>query len=613
MADQNFDDEADESFAALFEQSLETPAPSISPGDKVTGRVVQVGVKNVLLDLGGGVDGMIGVGELAEPGEPVLVKAGDQLEAYVVKISNRVAELARSLGKGVAAKAALEDAAHTGVPVEGTVTAVNKGGYVVEVAGERAFCPLGQMDVRRIDDPATMLGRKLLFRIAEWRGGKDIVLSRRALLEEEQAQKAAATRERLEVGARFSGTVSRVMDFGAFVDIGGIEGLVHASELAYGRVRPSEVVYEGQAVEVEVLKIEAPKDGKGERISLSMRALADDPFDETMDELPEGTIVEGKVSRVQPFGAFVEIVPGVEGLLHVSGFGRRIGHPSEVVREGDAIPVRIDRVERETRRISLSYVDPAELELELAEAGPDEVQQAEVKTETSRAVAPGGETQKRETKASSLSRLRAAKGDKGPGMQVRRGAAGTASASSQQPQGGAAAGGQQGADTSSAASPRPDGGGAAPRTSAQAAKAGGARILGHSEPRAVEAEAADAPAPPRPAGPPSVGTVLQVTVDKVETFGLFVSWEGGRGLVPISDLGVPRGADLRRSHPVGTEFRAAVMEVRPDGKIRLSKSGAELADERAEAEAWTRAQPKSGGKGLGTFADLLKDKLGGGK
>lgn len=136
------------------------------------------------------------------------------------------------------------------------------------------------------------------------------------------------------------------------------------------------------------------------------------------------------------------------------------------------------------------------------------------------------------------------------------------------------------------------------------------RVLGHSAPRQVDESAAQAPAPVAPGAPPAVGTVLDVTVDKVEPFGVFVSWEGGRGLVPAGELGVPRGADLRRSHPVGTAFRAVVLDVRPDGKVRLSLIGAELAEERAQAEAWARSQPKQGGSGLGTLGDLLKGKLG---
>src|SRR5690606_6749543 len=169
----------------------------------------------------------------------------------------------------------------------------------------------------------------------------------------------AKTRERLEVGARFRGTVTNVRDFGAFVDIGGLEGLVPAGELAWGRQRPADVVHPGQEVEVEVVRVEVGKDGR-ERISLSMRAVSEDPFDATVDQIPEGTIVQGRVVRLQPFGAFVEIVPGVEGLLHVSAFGRRVGHPSEVVAVGEEIAVSVDAIDREARRIALSFVSPEE-------------------------------------------------------------------------------------------------------------------------------------------------------------------------------------------------------------------------------------------------------------
>lgn len=540
MADERF--EGEESFAELFEESLRQKPKTVEPGMKVTGTVVQVGSQRAFLDLGGGLDGMIELGELAARGETAEVKPGDRIEAYVVRIQDRVAELATSLGKGPAAKQALEDAAQNGIPVEGTITAVNKGGYVVEVAGVRCFCPLGQMDVRRIDDPATLIGQKHRFRITEWRGGRDVVLSRRELLEEEQAVKAEETRKQLEIGARFTGVVSSVREFGAFVDIGGIEGLVHASELSYGRQRPQDVVHPGQSVEVEVLRIEAGKDGKGERISLSMRALAEDPFAATVDELPEGTIVEGKVVRLQPFGAFVEIVPGVEGLLHVSAFGKRIGHPSEMVSEGQAVPVRIDAVDRDARRISLSYVDPSELE------GIEETPA----TAGDESVAPEGVAVRRQHKE--------------PAPAVA----------------------------------------SAPHDTAR-----GARVLGHGAPRQVSAEAATAPVvDAAPAAVPTVGTILDVTVDRIETFGVFVTWGTGRGLVPAAELGVPRGTDLRRAQPVGSTFRAVVLEVRPDGKVRLSKRGAEVAEERADAQAWMQTQQRPQGSGFGTLGDLLKGKLG---
>lgn len=548
-------DEQEESFAELFEESLKTERRTVSPGDKVTGTVVQVGSERVLLDLGGGLDAMIDLTELSARGETAVVKKGDRIEAFVLKVENRIAMLAKQLGKGPAARMALEESARTGIPVEGAVVEVNKGGYVIEVAGIRCFCPLGQMDTRRIENPATMIGQRLPFKVTEMRGSRDVVLSRRVLLEETAAEKARETRKRLEKGARFTGTVTGVRDFGAFVDIGGIEGLVPVSQLGFGRVRAQDVVQPGQQVEVEVIEISPPKEkDKHERITLSMRTLASDPWDETTRDLGLGTIVRGTVVRIQPFGAFVEIVPGVDGLLHVSAFGRRVASPSDVVAVGDAVAVRIDAIEPTQRRISLSYIDPKELEgIWEPNAAP-----AAAPVEEKKAAAPAAD---------------------GPGMKMRR-----ATKAEEKP-------------AAAAAAP-----GAKPR------------VLGHSAVPAPAAPAADekparpARAPAEQAAPP-VGTVLEVTVDKIEQFGLFVSWGAGRGLLPSAELDVPKGADLRKSHPVGTKLKAAVIEVRGDGKVRLSATQAVQAEERAEARAWMDTQKPTGAagtKGFGTFADLLK-------
>ncbi|MEW5853815.1 MAG: S1 RNA-binding domain-containing protein [Myxococcota bacterium] len=504
----------DESFAGMMEAALRAPRKQVHPGDRVGGKVTHVGEKRVTVDLGGGVDGLMELSELAEPGEKPDVKVGDTLEGFALRVERGTVVMGKSAGKGLAGRYALEEAARTGVPVEGLVVEVNKGGYVVDVSGTRAFCPLGQMDTRRIDDPNTMMGRKLSFKVTELRDGKDAVLSRKAILEAEAAVRAAETRKKLSVGARFKGTVVNVRDFGAFVDVGGVEGLVPAGELAYGRNRPQDVVRVGQEVEVEVMRIEPGKDGKGERISLSMRALAEDPFNVVTGALVEGTVVRGKVTRVQPFGAFVELVPGVEGLIHVSAFGRRVAHPHDVVKPEQDVAVRVDGVDREQRRISLAFMPDAEAEgLE----------------------APTGE---------------------------------------------------------------------APA---------GLRVLGRvaqREPEPVAPTEAKAPRekPARPA-PPAVGAVLEVTVDKHEQFGIFVKWADGRGLVPAGELGVPRGTDLRRSFPAGTTFKAVVQEVRADGKVRLSKSGAEHAEERAEAAAYMAKSQAPTGKGFGTLGDLLKGKL----
>lgn len=573
--------ETEESFAELFEESLKTERRTVQPGEKVSGKVFQVGSERVLVDLGGGLDGMIELGELAEKGEAPTVKVGDVVEAFVVRIENRVAVMAKTLGKGIGSRRALEEAAHTGVPVEGLITAVNKGGYEVEAAGMRCFCPLGQLDVRRIEDPATMIGKKLLFRVTELRGSRDVVLSRRALLEADAAEKAAKTRERLKVGERFTGTVTNVRDFGLFVDIGGLEGLVPAGELGYGRLRPQDVAQVGQTVEVELLQVQPPEKAgpRGEtkeRITLSMRALAPDPWEQTVADLPEGTVVRGTVTRVQPYGAFVQIVPGVEGLLHVSAFGRRIKEPGEVVQVGQEIAIRIDSVDFAQRRLSLSFVtEEAATALAQEYAASLGAPEGGPAPAAAKPVTVLGKTEKKTTETHQPG-----------GMRLRRTTEMTAKAPAAAPE-----------TPVAEAVPTPGDGRKA-------------RILGHSKAQPVSAaEQAErlsaAPSAPRAAAGPRVNDVLEVTVDKIETSGLFVSWGSGRGLIPFSELPVPKGSDLRKSHPIGTKLKAAVVDVRPDGKVRLSVNAAAQAEERAEAMAWQQTQKAAPGKGFGTMADLL--------
>jgi small subunit ribosomal protein S1 len=307
------------------------------------------------------------------------------------------------------AREAVYQAATSGLPVEGLVKAVNKGGIEVEVQGVRAFCPMSQIDVRFVGDATTLIGQKLQFRVTK-ADERDVVLSRRVLLEAERAEKAQATRQRLAAGAVFEGTVTSVQDYGAFVDLGGVEGLVHVSELAWDRVsKPQDLLKSGDSVTVTVLRIdEDPK--KGERIALSVKALT----------------------------------------------------------------------------------------------------------------------------------------------------------------------------------PRP-------------------------EPKPVEPGQAhpDRPARPAPPPPPKAGDVVEASVDKIESFGLFVKFAGGRGLVPASETGTPHGTDLRRAFKAGDAFQALVLQIDEQGRFRLSKSGAVDAAERADARAYMETQkPKGGGKGFGTLGDLLKAKLG---
>lgn len=334
-------------------------------GDKVQARVVSIGQDAVFVDLGAKAEGMIDVIELRDEAGKLTVAVGDVIDARVVEVGGKAgcAVLRRAAGvlRGSEAKAELEQAAAHGIPIEGLVTGVNKGGVEVQVAGVRAFCPISQLDLAHVADAAPFIGQRLSFRITRLESaGKhvNLVVSRRALLEEEQRARAAETRKKLAVGAVLDGTVTNLRDYGAFVDLGGIEGMIHVSELGFTRVaHPREVLQVGQPVQVQVLAIEAQSDPKKpEKIALSLKSLEKDPWAGAPEIYPEGRLCEGKVVRVETYGAFVELAPGVEGLVHVSelGGGRNVKHPREVVRPGQTVQVTVLACDVERRRISLS-------------------------------------------------------------------------------------------------------------------------------------------------------------------------------------------------------------------------------------------------------------------
>ncbi len=377
-------------------------------GEKVAAKIIQLGHDVAFLELGSGVaEGMIDVAELRGEDGEVTARVGDIIDGVVVKGGERGVVVS----KGHASRAhhdreALVEASRTGLPVDGVVKAVNKGGLEVEVFGQRAFCPVSQIDLHFVADPSTFVGQKLQFKVQR-ADARDAVLSRRALLEEERADRARKTREALAEGAVFEGVVTSVQEYGAFVDIGGVEGLVHVSELAWDRTsRPGDLLHAGDGVKVQVLRIEEdPK--KGARIALSVRSLT---------------------PRPEP-------------------------------------------------------------------------------------VAPG------------------------PGE-----------------------------------APRP----------------------------------ATAPPPP-----PRVGDVVKASVDKVEPFGVFVRFAGGRGLVPGAETGTPRGSDLRRAFKPGDELECAIVAIDEQGRYRLSHTEAERAAERKEAQEYLRSSaPKGKGKGFGTLGDMLREKMG---
>jgi len=371
MSDQ--DNQENKDFAqVLAEFEQEAPATSEGPavGEKVSGHILSIGEESVFVDLGTKSEGTIPVAELKDAEGNVTVNVGDTIEATVTGTNpeSGAIELRKKAG-GKGKKAAevvpeIRQAFESGLPLEGTVTGLNKGGAEVQVYGMRAFCPLSQLDLRYVADPQQYVGQKLTFKVARLeegnRGGRgpNIVLSRRALLEEEQQTRATETREKLQIGAILKGRVTSLTTYGAFIDLGGIEGMLHVSEIGHARTsHPQDVLAIGEEVEVQVIKIEKGKDEKRpERISLSRRSLERDPWRDAAERFTEGTVVTGRVMRLESFGAFVEIGPGIEGLVHISeiGAGRRLNHARDAVQLGQDVPVKVLGVDTAKRRISLS-------------------------------------------------------------------------------------------------------------------------------------------------------------------------------------------------------------------------------------------------------------------
>ena len=342
----------DDDFAAMLAAS-EAGAPRAKRprvGDVIKGPVISIGKEAVFIDAGGKAEGVLDREQVSDAEGKLLVKVGDTIEARVVDDAGGVLTLRVKIGRGPEARAELLQAHELGLPVDGTVTEVVKGGVSVDVVGVRGFCPASQMDARFVEDLKVYIGQKLQFRITRYEP-RNLVLSRRALLEEANEKRAVETRKRLEPGAVLRGKVVGFKPYGAFVDIGGIEGMLHVSELGHSRVeRPEDMLQLGQELDVAVLKVD------GERVSLSLKALASDPWNDATARLTEGQRIQGTVTRLQPFGAFVEVAPGVEGLVHLSelGAGRRINHPREVVSVGQQVETVVLGIDHERKRLSLS-------------------------------------------------------------------------------------------------------------------------------------------------------------------------------------------------------------------------------------------------------------------
>jgi len=348
-----------ESFAELFEQSAKK-SNWLEPGQKLTARVLKVSAEWIFIDTGQKGEGVVDRKELLDLDGNVTVREGDAITAYFLSSSHGEMRFTTRLGSGASGSSQLEDAWRSGVPVEGMVEKEIKGGYEIKLGGTaRAFCPFSQIGLRRMEDPAALIGTRLAFRITDYaENGRNIVVSRRSLLEEEQRRLRDEAQAGIEVGMTVSGTVTSLQDFGAFVDIGGLEGLIPISEIAWNRVKDvRDVLSIGQQLQVVVKTVDREKD----RISLSLKDTLADPWDLVSQQYPEGSFHSGSVSRLAPFGAFVTLASGVDGLLHISklGAGKRINHPREVLKEGENVEVKIESFDRANRRLSLALAGVA--------------------------------------------------------------------------------------------------------------------------------------------------------------------------------------------------------------------------------------------------------------
>lgn len=495
-------------FAQMLEQyesARETETPAV--GTQVRGRIVLITESTTFVDFGGRSEGAIETLHFRDPSGKITAEIGMVVNLFVVDNTDQVLLAPSVKAEPALALSQVLDARRTGVPISGRVSGLNTGGLEVEIAGLRGFCPVSQVDAGYCPDPSIYLGRTLEFLVTEVAdGGKRLVVSRKALLRRQEEERAHELIGRLKEGVELEGTVTRIEPFGAFVDLGGVDGLVHVSEIRYERTEsPSDVLSIGQTVKVKVLGI---KEGEGGRtkISLSMKAATPDPWEEVGDRYWAGQRVQGTVVRLADFGAFINLSPGIDGLAHVSEVSLRpVAHPRDALQQGQTVDAVVLSVDPEKRRISLSIKDA----LAMMEGVAVDMGEAP-------AVDSSG-------------------GDAGVGA-------------------GASAGLTAGAGAS----------GSSEGPSQTAAFTAGAPRTGTSAGAAPSAE----PAAPK-SGDLADGWVAGIKpyglfVD-IPKYG-----HRARGLVPHEETGEKRGVDLARRFRVGDQLKVEITDVDAEGKIRLS-------------------------------------------
>jgi len=372
--------EQEEDFAAMFEASEKTRR--FERGQTIEGKVVAIGSEVAFVSIGGKSEAQIDLAELKDEGGALDVSVGDRISAKIVSTAGGIV-LSRKGVRNAATQRELEEAFAAGIAVEGKVEQVVKGGYEVRIARERAFCPLSQIDIARTSDPAVHLGKTYSFRILEYRdGGQTLVVSRRKQLEEEQRASAETVRRSIVPEAVLHGRVVSVLDYGAFVDLGGgIQGLLHVSDMSWSRVPSAHaVVTVGDDVTVKVLRV----DEASGKISLGQKQLLDDPWSTAAARFEVGQVRTGRVTRLADFGAFVELEPGIEGLAHASTFAPTGGPRgwTKVVPPGTTATFQIVSVDIAQKRIGIALVDEGFDRSAVAESADSDAEPPANKPET---------------------------------------------------------------------------------------------------------------------------------------------------------------------------------------------------------------------------------------
>ncbi len=344
--------EKEENFESMLEESMRR-IDYFEPGQQIESEIVSISSNTIFLQLSGKSEGVLDLEEMTDKDGNLTVKEGDIIKVFFLEAKNGEMRFTTRIRGDKAQKSVIENAFNNGIPVEGLVEKEIKGGFEIKIGESRAFCPFSQMGLKRVENAAEYIGKNLTFKIIEYKeGGRNILVSSRAVLEEKRKEQVESLKTSLHEGMTVPAVVKSLRDFGAFVEVGGIQALLPISEISRNRIDDiSEALSVGQEVEVEILKI----DWSSERISVSMKALEADPWDTAAEKYRPGSKHDGKIVRIADFGLFVSLEPGLDGLIHISDLkvDERDSKPLKSFKKGQPIAVIINSLDLDRKRISL--------------------------------------------------------------------------------------------------------------------------------------------------------------------------------------------------------------------------------------------------------------------